>query len=208
MAGTVLASNGSGLSYQFIADVINAKPFSLGIPDAGVIPQTDGYGLLDPSFYYKNPIYINIFSSIVSTLSSSKQFVGLFPFRFDKYILEGLQSITLETILNTASPTDPAVLSLANLTTLSGINLTPSVAYLTTSDTNPTYIVSQDIKSQLATGPTDYIYVVTLNNTNGISSVTCSMVRLVLTYTNPSAGTLLTHSYNFGAFPTFPNLPS
>lgn len=208
VTGMVLASNGSGLSYQFVTDIIDAKPFSLGIPSAGVIPQTDGYGLLDPSFYYKNPIFITAFAGTPkSVTTTSPTTISSFSFRFDSFILESLQSITLEAIVSVATGAN-AEIRLFNQDNNVYINLNGASQQIVSASTNPILIRSGDIKSLLITGAHDFIYFVQLDTTNTSDAAVCYLARLVLTYANPISGTLLTHSYNFGPNPIFPDVPS
>lgn len=212
-SGTVLTSNGSGLSYQFINTLLNTIPFSNGIASADKIPKTDGYGLLDPSFYYKQPMYIQGTSGIYSSDGYlSPSVIGAFVFRFDKYILEGLSSIKLEAIIETTNVNSTASLQLFNVNTHSYINLTGiGIGYnaLTTNSIIPTLVTSQDIKELLSIGATDFIYEIHLNTSevSGNSApeqAICKMSRLVMTYNNPTNSIPpVAHSWNF-----VPYLPS
>lgn len=208
--GTVLTSTGTGLSYQFISDLWGAKEFSLGIPTAHTIPQTDGYGLLDPSFYYKNPIHIYASCGSSTTgLSAAISTIGFLSFRFDSYILEGLQSIKLEAILQSIGSS--TIVEVRFFNTLTGyIALNGSNQEITSNNTSYVLIRSDDIKSSLLTGTNDSVYQVRASISGvivGGSQVVMS--RLVLTYDNPiSVSPPLAHSYNFHPYPIFPNLPS
>lgn len=146
--GTVLTSNGGSLSYQFVYDLVGVIPFSLGTADANRIPKTDGFGFLDPSFYYKNPVYIQGFSGVASNDTSTPVTIGALTFRFDKYILEGLDSIILEAILETTNASDAAIISLYNVNTATYLNLTagPSTQ-LPTNSTTPIVVRSLDLKT-------------------------------------------------------------
>lgn len=204
--GTVLASNGSGLSYQFIYDLPGFIAFSTGEPDANRIPKTDGYGRLDPSFMYKNPVYIYASSGVASNDTSSPMVIGAFPFRFDKYILQGLESIKLEAILETTNASKAAKVKLYSVDDDSYINIGASQE-ITTNTLKPTLIASDDIKTLLSEGEDDFIYEVHLvldTASSGTDAAICKMVRLVMTYSNPVPAAPPTgHSWNF-----VPYLPS
>jgi hypothetical protein len=207
--GTVLVSNGTGLSYQFISSLPGVIPFSLGIPDADKIPKTDGYGLLDPSFMYKNPFYIYGSAGTTSNDNSSPVVIGAFPFRFDNYILQGLSSIKLEVILETTNITllSPAEVRLYDVTNATYINLVGVNPEISTTNTSPTYLASDDIKTLLNIGASDFLYEIHLSlNTGapGLDTAICKMARLVMTYDNPyAASPPIAHSWNF-----VPYLPS
>lgn len=217
VTGTVLASNGSGLSYQFVTDIINAKPFSRGALDAGAVPQADSQGLIDPSFYYKNPVYIcafaynsNLGASPIKTVISSglgQNTVGGFTFRFDSFILEGVKSIILEAIAAASNPANPTNIQLYNGTTAAFVPLVGASNSMTSTVSTGALVRSDDLKSRLSSGATDYLYFVDCGVTtnNGTDSATMIMARLVITYNNPVT---TSHSYNFGPNPTFPDLPS
>ena len=204
--GTVLTSNGSSLNYQFIYNLPGVIPFSLGAGDANKIPKTDGYGLLDPSFMYKNPVYIYGAAGVSSNDSDSPIVIGAFPFRFDSYILQGLSSIKLEVILETTNPANDARIKLYSVDSASYLTLVGVSTSIYTSNTYATFLVSDDIKSVLSIGASDFIYEVHLNLSvpGGTDAAICKMARLVLTYDNPYAAAPPTaHSWNF-----VPYLPS
>jgi hypothetical protein len=204
--GTVLTSTGSGLNYQFVYDLVGVIPFSTGIPDANRVPKTDGYGLLDPSFYYKNPIYIYGSAGTISSDSSTPVAIGAFQFRFDKYILQGLQDIKLEVIIETTNVADTARIQLYNVNTATYLNLVGFSQYLTTTSTSAIFLASDDIKTQMSIGATDFVYEIhlSLNPTSGTDTAICKMARLVMTYDNPyGASPPIAHSWNF-----VPYLPS
>lgn len=204
--GAVLISTGSGLSYQFIYDLVGVIPFSTGIADADRVPKTDGYGLLDPSFYYKNPVYIYGSAGVFSSDSATPSAIGAFQFRFDKYILQGLQSINLEVILETTNDDGYAGIRLYNVNTATYLNLVGASPLLSTNATFATCLTSDDIKTQMSAGAFDYVYEVhlNLNPTSGTDTAICKMARLVMTYNNPYSATPPTaHSWNF-----VPYLPS
>jgi len=210
--GTVLVSNGTGLSYQFINTILNVVSFSTGIPTADRIPKTDGYGLLDPSFYYKQPMYIyGVAGNQAHDGYSSPSVIGALTFRFDKYILQGLSSIKLEAILETTNVNNAASLQLYNVNTHTYINLGGTSNAITTTSISPTLVTSQDIKSLLSTGATDFIYEIHLNMSpspgNPVSEqAICKMCRLVMTYNNPVTPTPpLAHSWNFVSYLPSPN---
>jgi hypothetical protein len=148
--GTVLTSNGGSLSYQFVYDLVGTIGFSLGAIDANRVPKTDGYGFIDPSFTYKNPVYIHGTAGTFSNDSSTPTTVGALTFRFDSFILEGLDSIKLEAILETTNVADAARVELYNVNTNTYLNLTsaPSI-FLTTNSTVAVVVRSQDLKSQM-----------------------------------------------------------
>lgn len=205
--GTVLVSNGTGLSYQFISSLPGVIPFSLGIPDADKIPKTDGYGLLDPSFMYKNPVYIYGFAGVTSNDNISPAVIGAFPFRFDNYILQGLSSIKLEVILETTNIAQDAEIRLYDVFSSSYINLVGVNPELSTTSSSPVYLASDDIKTLLNIGANDFLYEIHLSlNTGapGLDTAICKMARLVMTYDNPyAASPPIAHSWNF-----VPYLPS
>jgi hypothetical protein len=202
--GTVLTSNGSGLSYQFIFDMVGVIPFSTGIPDADRVPKTDGYGLLDPSFMYKNPMYIYTSSGRDATVGSTEINFGACTFRFDKYILEGLESITFEAILKSSTAGEKAQVRLLNVSNSGYLPLVGVSTYLSTTNDTITYVVSDDLKEQFLSGADDYIYAMYLSGETVSTEATCYMSRLVMTYNNPvGAAPPTAHSSNF-----VPYLPS
>lgn len=206
--GTVLTSNGSGLSYQFVNTLLNVIPFSTGIPDADKVPKLDGYGFLDPSFLYKQPMYIPIVSGTYSNDGYTPAAIGACTFRFDSFILEGLDSIKLECILETTNVASTAVIRLYNVNTNSYVLLNGISPTLTTTNIQATYVVSQDLKSLLSEGASNWVYEVHLNADPGgsIDTAICKMARLVMTYNNLSLNGSseiappLAHSYNFVPF--------
>ena len=200
--GTVLTSNGSGLNYQFIYNLPGVIPFSSGISSANKIPKTDGYGLLDPSFYYKNPVYMYGFAGSVSTSSTTGVIIGAVPFRFDNYILQGLSSIKLEVILET--DVNNVQIQLYDLTGSNYINLVGANPILSTGSTTTVFLASDDIKASLNAGAVDHIYQIELSVDNVAATGICRMARLVMTYDNPyDAQPPIAHSWNF-----VPYLPS
>ncbi len=203
--GTVLTSTGGGLSYQFVYDLIGVIPYSLGTVNAGEVPKLDGYGFLDPSFMYKNPIYIYGLAGVASNDSSTPVAIGAFQFNFDNYILEGLDNIKLEVILETTNVAESAEIQLYNVNTAS------YVTSVITTNTHATFLQSGDIKSSLsagATSTTPFVYEVhlNLNSPTLTNAAICKMARLVMTYNNltlngsaaiaPPVG----NSYNFVPF--------
>src|SRR5574337_760578 len=121
--GTVLTSTGTGLSYQFVYDLVGAIPFSTGATDANRIPKTDGYGFLDPSFLYKNPVHIPAVAGVQSHDGYTPSCIGAFQFRFDSFILEGIDTIKLEAIVETTNSANAAGIRLYNVNTSSYLNL-------------------------------------------------------------------------------------
>lgn len=202
--GSVLTSNGSGLSYQFLNTILNVIPFSTGIPDADKIPKLDGYGLLDPSFHYKQPMFIyGVAGTQSSDSSGSPTVIGAIPFRFDSFILQGLESIKLECVLETTNPNAAATLQLFNVNTNSYVALVGAGLTVTTTNTSPTFVVSDDIKTLLSPGATNFIYEVHLSLPAAPGNpvpeqAICKMCRLVMKYNNPVTPTPpLARSSNF-----------
>ena len=204
--GTVLTSTGGGLSYQFLTDLPGFIPFSSGTASANKAPKTDGYGFLDPSFYYKNPIYIDAFNGNVSNNLSVPAPIGGFTFRFDSFILQGLKSINLEAILETTSG-DAAEILLYDVTSTSYITLTS----MSTTSISPVVVRSQNLISPLVLkeGASDFVYEVHLllnTSSPGADVATCKMARLVLTYDNPAGtGPSTGRSWNFVPYLPSPN---
>lgn len=212
VTGTVLTSNGTGLSYQFVNTLVNVIPFSTGISSADRVPKTDGYGLLDPSFYYKQPMYIPAIHGVnTSDGYLAPVVIGAVPFRFDSFILQGLSTIKLECILETTNAANSAILQLYNVNTRSYVNLGGTSNALTTTNESPTFLASQDIKSLLSVGATNFIYEIHLSmgssTGNPVSEqAICKMCRIVMTYNNPATPTPPTaHSWNFVPYLPSPN---
>jgi hypothetical protein len=202
--GTVLTSSGGSLSYQFIYDMEGIQAYSLGDPN--IIPKTDGYGLLDPSFLYKNPMYIVASAGNYTNDNTAPSTIGAFTFRFDSFILQGVSSIKLETILETTNAANTARIHLFNVTTNSYLNIYSGTEYLPTVETSATYVASDDLKELLSEGDINYVYEVQLSLTPASASevAICKMARLVITYDNPTLPTPpVAHSSNF-----VPYLPS
>ncbi len=197
--GTVLTSTGTGLSYQFINDIFNVIPFSVGIPDADKVPKTDGYGKLDPSFYYKNPVYIYGVAGIFSNDTTTSSAIGAFIFRYDKFIMVNLSSIKLEVILETTNAANTAQIKLFNVNNNAYLNLVGVSPLLTTTSETPVVLRSDDIKASLSNGATDWIYEIHLSlaAASGTETAICKMARLVLEYDNPADAPPIGHSYNF-----------
>jgi hypothetical protein len=206
--GTVLTSTGSGLSYQFVYDLVGVIPFSTGSTDANRVPKTDGYGFLDPSFYYKNPVYIYGVAGTYSNNSSTPAAIGALQFNFDNYILEGLDNIKLEVILETTNAAETATVQLYNVNTASYLTS------VTTTNTVATFLQSVDIKSALSAGSTSgspFVYEIHLSliGATGTNTAICKMARLTMTYNNltlngsAEIAPPYAHSYNF-----VPYLPS
>ncbi len=203
--GTVLTSTGSGLSYQFVFDLVGAISFSTGSADADRIPKTDGYGFIDPSFMYKQPVYIYGTAGTFSNDGYTPTAIGAFTFRFDSFILEGLDSIKLEAILETTNVAYTAIIQLYNVNTFTYLSLDGSNTALTTNSINATVVRSSDIKTLLSAGATDFVYEIQLSTTapSPPDAAICKMARLVMTYNNltlngsPDITPPVAHSYNF-----------
>lgn len=204
-SGTVLTSNGSSLSYQFVSSLSGFIPFSLGIANADEIPKTDGYGFLDPSFMYKNPVYIYGVAGVHSNDSSTPSAIGALQFNFDNYILEGLDNIKLEVILETTNSLEEAVVQLYNVNTATYINT------LTTFNTVASFIQSFDLKGSLlmgatSTNPQVYEIHLSLTGATATNAAICKMARLTMTYNNltlngsSEIAPPLAHSTNFVPF--------
>lgn len=210
--GTVLMSSGGSLSYQFVSSLAGVIAYSTptydmnynitGSVDADKVPKTDGYGLLDPSFYYKNPVYVYGTAGTFSNDSESPAVVGAFPFRLDNYIGQGIRDIKLEVILETTNASNAAKIDLYNVSTHSYVPLTVD-GYITTTATSATYVVSDNIASVLSSGASDFVYEIHLSLSPGSVTETaiCKMARLVITYAHPYAGAPpVANSYNFVPF--------
>jgi hypothetical protein len=184
--GTVLTSTGTGLNYQFVYDLVGAISFSIGAVNANRIPKTDGYGFLDPSFMYKNPLYISAVSGVQSHDGYTPSCIGAFRFRFDQFILEGIADIKFEAILETTNVANISGIQLFNVNTNTYLALNGANTYLTTSNTQATFLISQDIKSALSAGTTNFIYEVhlNLNPTSITDTAICKAAKLVITYNN------------------------
>lgn len=197
-SGTVLVSNGSSLSYQFIGSLYGI-PFSSGESDAGQIPYLDGYGKLDPSFLYKNPIFISCVSGSQSTIVNSPTPIGAFTFRFDSFIQQSLKDIRLEIILETTNASNAANVKLFDITNHVYIDLSGVNDYLSTTSITPILLRSDDIKTSLLEGDSDFVYEIRISTTtnDGTNAAICKMARLVLTYDNPQTETPLLRSNNF-----------
>ena len=207
VAGTVLMSTGSSLSYQFVYNLPGVISFSTGIPDADKVPKTDGYGRLDPSFYYKNPVYISILAGVDSHDNIVPKTIGAFTFRFDKFILQGIQDIKLEAIIEaTDSLNEPGGTYTAEILLFNNTNnvYIPLVG-MTTNNDEATFVSSQDLSTSLLAGGVNFIYEVQLRMTPNSPNIppetaTCKMARLVITYTNPATAPPQANSYNFQPF--------
>jgi hypothetical protein len=206
--GTVLTSTGSGLNYQFVFDLVGAIAFSLGSTDADRIPKTDGYGFIDPSFMYKNPIYITGVAGSHSNDGYTPATIGALTFRFDSFILEGLDNIKFECVLETTNVANTAGCQLYNVSTQSYLQLNGTSTALTTTNTSATLLRSKDIKSEFSSGAQDFVYEVQifLNPSSGSDTAICKMARLVMTYNNltlngsSAIAPPTSHSYNFVPF--------
>lgn len=209
--GTVLTSNGSGLSYSFVYDLVGVIPYSDGIPDANRVPKTDGYGKLSSSFIYKQDLSLYALAGIASNDSFVPMVIGAIKCRFDEYLLEGLDSIKLEVILENqlpnGAPSNPAKISLFDVTNQTYLQLDSGNIYISTSNEYPTVVQSEDIKSVLNKGAEDYIYEVhlyltsepdTIEDPTDTDQAICKGARLVFKYNNPYAvSPPIANEYNF-----------
>ncbi|CAB4196508.1 hypothetical protein UFOVP1290_28 [uncultured Caudovirales phage] len=196
--GTVLTSTGSGLNYQFMYDLPEIISFNDGSSSSlNRIVKTDGYGKLDPSLMYKNPVYIYGVSGNQTHNTNTPSSVGAFSFRFDKYILEGLDSIKLEVILQTNNGGDAANVALYDITNTAYIPLDGVTQELTTLSITPVLLISSDIKILMLEGATDFIYEIHIYDTSNVGIAICKMARLVMTYNNPATMPTRAHSSNF-----------
>jgi hypothetical protein len=201
--GTVLMSSGGSLSYQFVYDLPGVIAYSTGPSDANRVPKTDGYGLLDPSFYYKNPVYVYGTAGVFSNDNTSPSVIGAFPFRFDQYIGQSLKTITLEVILETTNAGNVAEIQLYNVSTHTYLTINGVSTKLTTTATEATYLVSDNIATQLSEGASDFVYEIhlSLSPSSATEAAICKMARLVMTYDNPYAvSPPFANSYNFVPF--------
>jgi hypothetical protein len=178
--GTVLTSTGTGVNYQFVYDLIGVIPFSLGIADANRVPKTDGYGFLDPSFMYKNPVYICATQGVDSNGSNVPTTVGAFTFRFDSFIMEGWSSINLEAIIETTNAADTASINLYNVNTHSYLTLTG----MSTVSTSAVLVRSQDISSQMQS-----VFTTVSALSNG-AALPQGTINVISTTGFPTSGTL------------------
>jgi hypothetical protein len=200
--GTILASNGSVLNYIHVNTLPDVIGYSNGVSSANQIPKLDGYGYLDTSFYYKNPLYINAVSGAYTNTTTIPLTIGAFTFRFDKFIQQSLSSITLEVIVDSAGGAVSNI-KLYNVNNNAYITLSGGSTNLGTSNTNLTYLSSDNLLTRMYTGTTDYIYEVQLAlDTSGTGKIaSCNMARLVLTYTNPTPSAPTT-AFNYNFSPT------
>ena len=187
VSGTVLTSNGSGLNYQFIYDLPGVVSSSSGAANANNIPKLDASGLLDPSFLYKNPIYVYGTTGTFSNNINTPIVIGAFPFNFSNFILQGLGSIKLEVILETTNSAHQAIIKLYSVDAGSYIDLVGASQDLTTFGTSAALLQSDDLQTLLDTGSNDYIYEIhlSLDPDSAMDSAICKMARLTLTFNNP-----------------------
>ena len=185
--GTVLTSNGSGLNYQFISDLPGIISSSSGAIDANKIPKTDSNGLLDPSFLYKNPIYIYGAAGSFSNDNTTPVVIGAFPFNFSSFILQGLNSIKLEVILETTNAANQAVIKLYCVDTASYIDLVGASPELIATNTSATFLQSDDLQTLLSTGSNDFVYEIhlSLDPNSAMDTAICKMARLTIKFNNP-----------------------
>lgn len=184
--GSILMSSGGALSYQFLYDGYGVISSSSGVSDAGRIVKTDGYGLIDPSFIYKNPVEIYGVAGLQQTGSATPVAIGAFPFNYTKYISNNIKDIKLEVILESTNAGNTAEIQLYNVTTASYVTLLDPSTFITTAATTATYLYSDDLS--LPTDNTDYIYEIHLDLNGGsmTENAVCKMARLVITYQLPT----------------------
>lgn len=179
-AGTVLTSNGSSLSYQFLSGIVSGIDVTTGAPDAGKLIKTDVSGKLDPSFVYLNPVYIPVFHSRVTSIASGDEPIASFIFRSDK-ILPGWTDIRLEAILATTNIDSSYSLSVEDVTNTVDIDLV-GAGPITGNSTSLVLITSDDLDSQIGSVVDNRIFQVSIKSGGAFNEVSCEMVRLVVTY--------------------------
>ncbi len=185
--GQLLMSNGTALCYKFIWEVPGVIDYSNGPSDAERVPKTDFNGLLDPSFYYKNPVYIYAFAGTTSSDLSYSITAGSLSFRFDSFIRENLKDIRLEVIGFALDGSTTLVVEMMNLNDFSLLTLDGVNTVLTTTSDVPVVLRSDDLTSQLLTGAADTVYDVNIKSATGITGdyAVIRSARLVITYDNP-----------------------
>jgi hypothetical protein len=193
-SGTVLMSNGTNLSYHFTTS------YSLGVVSADAIAKADGYGLIDTSFYYKNPVFIQGVAGEYTTSAADPGItIGAFSFKFDDFILKNIGGINLEIIMKSGVGTNfakarlfqkyvssPGYLALKDIGTL-------DTNYLQTRDVDYSSIKSENLLTQLISIATsnpsnDSVFEVRLFSDDGTNPVYCASARLIITYVNPDNG--------------------
>lgn len=179
-SGTVLMSNGTSLSYQFIPGLAPSIDSSSGVSDAGKLVKTDVNGKLDSSFYYLNPLIIPVFHNVVTSISSDADPIGAFNFRTD-LLLPNWTSIKIEAICYCDNAASPFVLSMKDVTNNVDIDL---IAGLPISDNNTSIQLfrSDDLDAQIGSVNDDRVYEILFKSSGSYDPVYCEMVRLVVTY--------------------------
>ena len=189
--GSVLASNGTGLSYQLISALNIDSIFTTSGPSDGyklVATNSDGY--LDSKFYYKNPVEITIVTAANTTSSDSYADLAWFYFDPSQYIKKNVKSIQLCIIGNNTGPTGTAGLAQLRYSDNTYLNLSVGNTQMsfTNSLTNNNIGVffSIDIKNQLSSNP-DYLILSYRKGTSKTSS-TLRYAKLIITYDNVPNG--------------------
>jgi hypothetical protein len=192
VAGTVLTSNGSSLSYQFIADLIGGIGYSQGISSQGLLTVLDGYGKLDTTFITKNPEYIYGVSGNYSNGSNYLSSIGSLMFRFDNFIMGDWQSIQFEAIASITNSSNDGYVKLYNVTT------NTYIATLTITSTTSTFL-STPIQTLLSSGAQNWVYEVHIGlaTASATDVIICRMARVTIYYNNP-----------YGASPSVANVYS
>lgn len=178
-AGTVLSSNGT--SYAFITP-INA---TAGVADADKLIKTNVDGMLDTTFMYKMPLYIDALngsktSTTIYSTPTSGDSVGALKFRFDDYDPFVVSTAYFEVIASNSAGNNTRV-TFTNVgsgtpLTLSGVN-----PYLQTTSSTLVFLRSDDISSQLDIGLSDIVYEVKIS-VDVASTANVYMARLIVNF--------------------------
>jgi hypothetical protein len=179
VSGTVLVSNGSGLSYQFFADIVSGIDVTLGVADANKLIKTDSVGLLDNSFVRKNPLYIYGAAGVFTESAGIPTAIGAFAYDTTFLVNARVLKVELTTILE-CTGSDAAQIRLYDLNTLSYVNLIGASPVMDTTNPTPALVGSDDLQLSLVSG---HLYEIRLS-TAATSAVICKMARLTIIYNN------------------------
>lgn len=193
--GTVLVSNGSGLSYQFLGSILSANSIfqTTGASDGYKFVLTNSDGYLDSKFYYKNPLYVPIYNgAAISTTSNTETVLNHFQFKIDTIIKKNIKSIKLQVIALSDIPYNFGRIYLYRNDSGSevAINLSGGAnTYMVIGSPYATCIESVDIKALMGghSGPSTGVYTVKYRSVNP-SSMTVFSARLVIEYANVANG--------------------